>query len=394
MRSNAAMPENIKVCVFTGTRAEYGHLYWLLKDIDQNEKIELQLLVSGAHLSPEFGSTYQVIEKDGFHINEKVEMLLSSDTPLSIAKSVGLGCMGYAEAFSRMQPDCVLILGDRYEALAAAQAAFFLRIPVAHLHGGEITEGAYDDPIRHCITKLSTFHFVANESYAKRVEQLGESPNSIFCVGSVGLEHLTRSKLLTIEELSESIDFQLTADKFFLFTYHPETMSNIQASNQLKACLEAMDKFPEYKILFTYPNADDGGREIIRGIEAYIENNRERAVAVKSLGQVRYLSAVKFCSAVVGNSSSGISEVPSFKVPTINIGNRQTGRLFAPSVVTTPLDGDSIAMALNHVLTGTSYSKGQPVENPYGDGNACTKIIAELKKQLPRQQRAKKFFDF
>ena len=387
------MSEKIKVCVFTGTRAEYGHLYWLMKDLEQHESIQFQLLVSGAHLSPEFGLTYETIEKDGFRIDEKVEMLLSSDTPIGTAKSVGLGCMGYAEALSRLAPDCVLILGDRYEALAAAQAAFFLRIPIAHLHGGEVTEGAYDDPIRHCITKLSTFHFVANSTYAKRVEQLGESRESIHSVGSVGLEHLTRTELMSIEELSDDLGFSLQENKFFLFTYHPETMSTLDVSVQLQACLDAMDRFPEYQILFTYPNADDGGREVINGIEAYIEQHRDRTIAVKSLGQVRYLSAVKYCAAVFGNSSSGISEVPSFMVPTINVGHRQTGRLFARSVVNADLDCDAITDAIQSVLDGVSYTKGQPVENPYGDTNACSKVVSELLKQLPRQIGAKKFID-
>ncbi|MDN3684019.1 UDP-N-acetylglucosamine 2-epimerase [Vibrio sinaloensis] len=207
----------IKVCVFfTGTRAEYGHLYWLMKDLEQHESIQFQLLVSGAHLSPEFGLTYETIEKDGFHIDEKKwKCFYLPILPLALRKSVGLGCMGYAEALSRLAPDCVLILGDRYEALAAAQAAFFLRIPIAHLHGGEVTEGAYDDPIRHCITKLSTFHFVANSTYAKRVEQLGESRESIHSVGSVGLEHLTRTELMSIEELSEDLGFSLQEKQVF-----------------------------------------------------------------------------------------------------------------------------------------------------------------------------------
>lgn len=363
-----------KIAVFTGTRAEYGLLYWLLKDLQQDSEIELQLLVSAMHLSPEFGMTYQQIETDGFTITEKVEMLLSSDSAVGTAKSIGLGVLGFADALERMKPDVLVVLGDRFEALAVTQAAMILRIPIAHIHGGEITEGAYDDAIRHAITKLSLLHFTSTEAHRNRVIQLGEHPSRVFNVGAVGLDHLQRSKMLSLAELSASLNFKLE-QPYFLVTYHPVTLASEPAKASFENLLKALDAFPQHQIILTYPNADDGGREIIPLLEAYAKQQHSRVLATPSLGQKRYLSAVKHAAAVVGNSSSGIIEVPSFKVPTVNIGERQRGRLAAESVFSCPSNTAAIIKTLQLGLK----SDLTQVVNPYGKGKASEAILKQLK---------------
>lgn len=362
-----------KIAVFTGTRAEYGLLYWLLRDIQAHPSLELQLLVSAMHLSPEFGMTYKQIESDGFKITEKVEMLLSSDSAVGTVKSMGLGVIGFADALDRMKPDLLIILGDRFEALAAAQAAMILRVPIAHIHGGEITEGAYDDAIRHAITKLSLLHFTSTDNHRNRVIQLGEHPNRVFNVGAVGLDHLQRTELMSINKLSASLDFKL--DKpYFLVTYHAVTAASEPAKESFSNLLQALDQFPNHQVILTYPNADDGGREIIPLLEEYAAKNPERVLAIPSLGQKRYLSAVKHAQAVVGNSSSGIIEVPSFKVPTINIGERQRGRMSAKSVISCSPTTQAISKALSSGLKN-DFSK---VINPYGKGQASEAILKEV----------------
>ncbi len=363
-----------KIAVFTGTRAEYGLLYWLLKDLQQDRDIELQLLVSAMHLSPEFGMTYQQIEADGFTITEKVEMLLSSDSPVGTAKSIGLGVLGFADALERMKPDVLVVLGDRFEALAVAQAAMILRIPIAHIHGGEITEGAYDDALRHAITKLSLLHFTSTETHRNRVIQLGEHPSRVFNVGAVGLDHLQRSKLLSLAELSASLNFKLE-QPYFLVTYHPVTLASEPAKASFENLLNALDAFPQHQIILTYPNADDGGREIIPLLEAYAKKQPTRVLAIPSLGQQRYLSAVKHAAAVVGNSSSGIIEVPSFKVPTVNLGERQRGRLAADSVFSC----SSNKAAIIETLQQAFKSDLSQVVNPYGKGKTSEAILKQLK---------------
>lgn len=363
-----------KIAVFTGTRAEYGLLYWLLKDLQQDSEIELQLLVSAMHLSPEFGMTYQQIETDGFTITEKVEMLLSSDSAVGTAKSIGLGVLGFADALERMKPDVLVVLGDRFEALAVTQAAMILRIPIAHIHGGEITEGAYDDAIRHAITKLSLLHFTSTEAHRNRVIQLGEHPSRVFNVGAVGLDHLQRSKMFSLAELSASLNFKLE-QPYFLVTYHPVTLASEPAKASFENLLKALDAFPQHQIILTYPNADDGGREIIPLLEAYAQQQPSRVLAIPSLGQKRYLSAVKHAAAVVGNSSSGIIEVPSFKVPTVNIGERQRGRLAAESVFSCP---SNTAAIIETMQLGLKSDLTQVV-NPYGKGKASEAILKQLK---------------
>ena len=368
-----------KIAVFTGTRAEYGLLYWLIKDIQSDSELELQLLVSGTHLSPEFGNTYNQIENDGFTIDEKIEILLSSDTAVGVAKSMGLGVLGFTDALNRLQPDALIILGDRFEALAAVQTAMILRIPVVHLHGGEITEGAYDDAIRHAITKLSFLHCTSTEESRNRVIQLGETPSRVKNVGAIGLDHLSRSHFMTVDELSKSLSFSL-AKPFLLITYHPVTLANEDPVISFQTLLDSLDEFPECQVILTYPNADDGGRSIIPLLEDYAKTNPNRVIAIPSLGQTRYLSAVKHSAAVIGNSSSGIIEVPSFDVATINIGLRQKGRLSAKSVIHCKPNKTDIVHAITVGINKEYKSKDEVILNPYGQGDASSQIINLLKK--------------
>jgi UDP-N-acetylglucosamine 2-epimerase (non-hydrolysing) len=368
----------LNIAVFTGTRAEYGLLYWLLKDIQADPELRLQLLVSGTHLSPEFGNTYTQIEKDGFDIDEKVEMLLSSDTPVGVAKSMGLAVLGFTDALSRLAPDMLVVLGDRFEALAAAQTAMILRIPVVHIHGGEITEGAYDDAIRHAITKLSYLHCTSTPEYRQRVIQLGEAPERVKNVGAIGLDHLSRSTMMSVSALAESLGFPLSKP-FLLVTYHPVTLADEEPEASFDALLKSLDAFPAHQVILTYPNADDGGRLIIPMLEAYAAHNPKRVLAIPSLGQLRYLSAVKHAAAVIGNSSSGIIEVPSFNVPTVNIGARQKGRLSAKSVINCHPNQIAITEAITDALEGRYKKPGEIINNPYGQGDASGQIISLLK---------------
>lgn len=367
-----------KVAVFTGTRAEYGLLYWLLKDIQKDPDLILQLLVSGMHLSSEFGDTFKQIENDGFKIDEKIEILLSSNSAVGTSKSIGLGVLGFTDALSRLSPNVIIILGDRFEALAAAQTAMILRIPIIHLHGGEITEGAYDDSIRHAITKLSYLHGTATEDYRNRVIQLGESPERVKNIGAVGLEHLNRSSLMTVTELSNSLKFDLIKP-YFVVTYHPVTLGSEPPKSSFQSLLDALDGFPDYQVILTYPNADDGGRQLIPMLETYAKERAERVIAIPSLGQIRYLSAIKHAAAVIGNSSSGIIEVPAFDVPTVNIGIRQKGRLAAKSVLNAFATKDSIYKAIKLAISRSYKSKGEKIVNPYGQGNSSRKVIEMIK---------------
>lgn len=380
----------MKIAVFTGTRAEYGLLYWLLKDIQADPELTLQLLVSGMHLSPEFGETFRQIEKDGFVIDEKIEILLSSDSAVGIAKSMGLGVLGFADALSRLAPDALVILGDRFEALAAAQTAMILRIPVVHLHGGEITEGAYDDAIRHAISKLSYLHATSTEEYRQRVIQLGEAPERVFNVGAIGLDHLQRGTFLTVDGLAKSLNFPLK-QPYVVVTYHPVTLADEEPIASFNAILEALDQYPELQIILTYPNADDGGRKIIPILEHYAAKQPQRVLAIPSLGQTRYLSAIKFAAAVVGNSSSGIIEVPSFDVPTVNVGMRQRGRLAATSVLHCDATVEAIAECLEIALNRSYKGAGSGITNPYGKGNASSSVIEMLKNM--KFSAVKTFYD-
>lgn len=368
-----------KIAVFTGSRAEYGLLYWLLKDLQASERCQLQIIVSGMHLSPEFGNTWQQIVEDGFAIDARVEMLVSSDTPVGVVKSMGLGVIGFADALERLQPDILVVLGDRYEALSVVQAALIMRLPVAHLHGGEITEGAYDDSIRHAITKMAYFHFVATDQSRRRVIQMGESPERVYNVGALGLDHIKRSPKMDFEQLRDSLGFDLKKP-FLLVTYHPVTLMEEAPQDSFQEILAALDAFPKYQVILTYPNADNGGKSIIPLIESYAMRNRNRVIAVQSLGFRRYLSAVSMAAAVLGNSSSGIIEVPAFGVPTVNVGVRQQGRLAASSILHCEPTRDAIAEALKVALSEEFASFCKGVVNPYGQGDAAKAITDVLEK--------------
>ena len=366
-----------KVAVFTGTRAEYGLLHWLMKDIRASETLRLQIVVAAMHLSPEFGETWRQIEDDGFAIDAKVEMLLSSDTAVGVAKSMGLGVIGFADALARLRPDVLVVLGDRFEALAVVQTALVMRIPVAHLHGGEITEGAYDDAIRHAITKMASLHFVAAEPYRRRVIQMGEAPASVFNVGALGLDHLRRTRRLERGELARSIGFDLQPP-YLLVTCHPVTALDEDAVGGVRALLAALGSVPLHQVVFTYPNADNGGRAIIPLIEQFCREQPERAIAVASLGFERYLSVMAGAAAVVGNSSSGIIEAPAFGVPTVDIGSRQRGRLAASSVLHCAPSQEGIEKALAEALDPGFARRCRDTVNPYGQGDAAASIVRVL----------------
>jgi len=380
-----------KICVVTGTRAEYGLLYWLMKRLKNDPEVTLQIVATGMHLSPEFGLTVQQIEKDDFFINEKVEMLLSGDTPTAITKSIGLGVISFADAFNRLAPDTIVVLGDRFEIFAAAQAAMIMRIPIAHIHGGELTEGLIDDPIRHSITKMSHIHFTATEEYKKRVIQMGEQPSTVYNVGTLGLEGIKNLNLLNKEDLSKSIGFSL--NKYFLVTLHPTTLENSTAKKQIQVLLDALNEFPEYQVIFTKTNADTDGRVINQYIENYVKENSEKACVFDSLGQLRYLSAIQYCDAVIGNSSSGLLEVPFFKKPTVNIGIRQGGRLKAESIIECDFAVNNIIKAINKAVSEKFNKQIQHIELLYGEGNTSEQILNILKQVELENITIKKFYD-
>ena len=366
------------VCVITGTRADYGLLYWTLKALKEEETINLQLCATGMHLSPEFGLTYQQIEKDGFSIDYKVETLISGDTGSAIAKSIGLGVIGFADAFQQLSPDLILVLGDRYEILAAVIAAMSARIPVAHCHGGELTIGAIDDAIRHTITKMSHVHFVSTIEHKNRVLQLGEQEDNIHVVGALGLENLSKN-LISKTKFEARIGRSLQPLNFII-TYHPETLSTKTTSEQLNPLFEALDQFPNALMIFTQPNSDHEGRALNSYIKEYVNKNSNRAVFYPTLGSKAYLTALSLCDLVIGNSSSGIIEAPSFNTPTINIGNRQKGRIKAASVINTTTVTENIVRAIEKGLSWNSESISRKNLNPY-EGDQPAKDIVSIVKQ-------------
>ncbi|MDC6268313.1 UDP-N-acetylglucosamine 2-epimerase [Lysinibacillus fusiformis] len=371
-----------KICVVTGTRAEYGLLANLIKKIAQDDEFELQVVVTGMHLSPEFGNTYRKIEDDGFFINEKVEILLSTDTDTGIVKSMGLATIGFADSLARLQPDLIIILGDRFEMLAVAQAALIMKIPIAHIHGGECTFGAYDDAIRHSITKMATWHFTSTESHRKRVIQLGESPERVFNVGAIGIENIVNLKLLTKDELF--LKLELNEKKpMFLITYHPETNGQTEGIYQL---LQALEHYPDINLLFTKSNADNGGRMINEAIQEFVLNHSNGKL-YDSLGQLNYLSAVKHAEVVIGNSSSGLIEVPYLGTPTVNCGTRQEGREQPNSIFNIGLDANEIYLTIEKAREFNNV-----YEHIFGDGKVSDKILAELH-SLPSFSIKKEFYD-
>ena len=370
-----------RIGIMTGTRAEYGLLKPLMQEINKDNDLELYLIVSGMHLSPEFGMTYKEIEGDGFQINAKVEMLLSSDSPAGISKSIGLGVIGFADEFQRADLDMLILLGDRYEALSAAICAMVMRIPIAHLHGGELTEGAIDEGIRHSITKMSYLHFTSTEQYRNRVIQLGENPERVFYVGALGVENIKKINLMTKEELERSIHFEID-ENTVIVTYHPVTLENNTVEEQFLNLLEVLDRNPKIRMIFTKANADTNGRIVNELIDKYAAQNSERACAFMSLGQKRYLSALKYCRIVIGNSSSGIIEAPSFGKPIINIGDRQKGRICADSVINCGYTQQEIQQAMETALTEEFENKARNCRNPYEKENTAANIISVIKDYL------------
>lgn len=364
------------ISILTATRAEYGLLKPIIKKLVDVPMFDVRIVATGAHLSPEFGLTYKEIEADGFIIDNKIEILLSSDSPVGISKSMGLTLVSFADYFNKLKPDMLIVLGDRYESLAVSMAAMNQRIPIAHLYGGESTEGAIDESIRHAITKLSYLHFTSTEEYRAQVVQMGEDPARVFCVGAIGIENISNETLMSQLELEESISFKL--DKpYAVITFHPVTLDDNNEEEQMKALLSACRVQKNLKFIFTKANADANGRIINQLIDGYVGNN-DNAIAFASLGLVRYLSALKYCSFVMGNSSSGLIEAPSFGIPTINIGARQQGRLQAASVINCQPLFDDIVCAMRLAQSDEFKIKARKVMNPYGGGKTSNKIQKEL----------------
>lgn len=380
-----------KICVITGTRAEYGLLRWVMQGIKDDSDLTLQIIATGMHLSPEFGLTWRQIEEDGFRIDRKVEMLLSSDSPVGIAKSMGLGMIGMADALNDLRPDILVALGDRFEIFAAAAAALVARIPVAHLHGGEKTEGAFDEALRHSITKMSHLHFVAAEEYRRRVIQLGEAPDRVHLVGGLGIDNIKRLKLLDRAALEDSLDIRL-GEKSLLITFHPATLENATATDQMAELLAALSLVSDTQLIFTLPNADTDGRSLINMVNEFVARH-DNARVFTSLGQLRYLSCIAHVDGVVGNSSSGLIEVPSFKKGTINIGDRQRGRLQADSVINCTPTRQDITDALKKLYSIEFQGRLIKTKNPYGEGGASDKILEVIKNISVDGIQQKKFHD-
>lgn len=383
---------NRKICVVTGTRAEYGLLHWVMAGIRETPGLELQIVATGMHLAPEFGLTYREIEADGFRIDAKVEMLVSSDSPVGIAKSIGLGTIGFADTFARLNPDVVLVLGDRFEIFAAAQAAFVAGICVAHISGGEVTEGALDDSFRHCVTKMARYHFVAADAYRERVIQLGEQPDSVFNVGDPGLDNIARLPLLDFETLCAESGLRVTTP-YLLVTFHPTTSDGPDSEQGMQVLLDALDTFPDHHVLFTKANADAGGRTLNAMVDEYASRRGDRVATATSLGRLKYLSAMKHCAAVVGNSSSGIVEAPAMGIPTVNIGSRQHGRLKADSVLDCASDPESIVKAIARAVTPAFAQTASKTVSLYGNCDASVQIVARLATLDVGRWHAKRFFD-
>lgn len=379
-----------RICVVTGSRAEYGLLFWVMKAVAEHSALELQIVATGMHLSPEFGLTYRQIEADGFRVDAKVEMLLSADTPTAVAKSVGLGMIGFADAYAQLSPDVVVVLGDRFEILAATQSAALARIPIAHIHGGETSEGAVDESIRHAVTKFSSWHFVAAEAYRKRVVQMGEHPERVFNIGAPGLDNLARLPLLTREELETELEMSL-GSPLLLVTYHPATLGDMPPAEAVDRLLAALERFPQATVVFTYPNADAGGREIIGRLRDFEARHPGKVKGFTSLGQLRYLSLLVMADVVVGNSSSALIEAPVARTATVDVGPRQRGRLKAASVLEAPEDTESIAEKIAQALSLEFQASLNQVESLYGLGGASQRIVDKL--ACLGAIEAKSFFD-
>lgn len=365
-----------KICVVTGTRAEYGLLSRLMRMIDDSQDTHLQVIATNMHLSPKYGNTYREIEQDGFHIDCKIPIIKDDDidNAMTTVKSMATALSGFADAYNDLKPDIVVLLGDRYEILAAAEAALIERIPIAHIHGGEVTEGAYDDAIRHSITKMSQLHFTSTEEYRKRVIQLGEQPERVFNVGALGVENIKKMPLVGKEEIEEEIGFQIDS-KTILVTYHPVTLGIRTAKEDIDDFISALEERKDLRVIFTMPNSDTGGQFIVDAINRFVSENHDRAKAFKSLGAIRYLSVMKQVAAVVGNSSSGLLEAPSFGIPTLNIGDRQKGRIAAESVLNCETDKKSILSGIDQVLSFEFKMKAEQTVNPYEKSGTAKEIF-------------------
>jgi len=378
-----------KICVVTGTRAEYGLLYWLMKEIDADTALDLQIIATGMHLFEEFGNTYQQIEKDGFSIDKKVDISLLSDSKLAISKSMGIGITECSKAFADLRPDLLVVLGDRFEIFSAVSAAMIAKIPVAHLHGGEATEGAFDEYIRHSITKMSHLHFAATDEYRNRIIQLGECPSRVFNVGGLGIDNINKLQLLSKSDFVNIINFEL-GQKNILVTFHPVTLENSTSGTQFQALLDSISELKNTKIIFTKANSDTDGRIINSMIDNYVAKHNN-TIAFASMGQLNYLSALQFMNAIVGNSSSGLLEAPSFKIATIDIGERQKGRIKADSVISCSPTQESISSAFYKSYSEDFQNIVDNTKNPYGSGGA-SKIVVDIIKGFDLNGILKKTF--
>jgi len=381
-----------KICVISGSRADYGLLYWTMLKLKDSKNFELQICVTGMHLSNEFGLTYKNIEKDGFRIDFKIETLISGDTGASVSKSIGLGVIGFTDAFEKLKPDLVLVLGDRFEIFSAVTAAMALRIPIAHCHGGELSLGAIDDAIRHSITKMSHVHFVSTEDYYRRVVQLGEDKKRAFVVGALGIESLKKNKFKSKIQLEKELEIKFL-NQIFLITFHPETLNKKSNARNFSEILEAVDKFKNTTLIFTEPNADSEGRLLIDMIDEYVKKNSGKAFSFKSLGQVYYPSIMDKVDVVIGNSSSGLIEAPFFKVPTINIGDRQKGRICGETVINCKSDNILIYESIKKGLSKDFMNSIKKSKNPYGNSNSSEKILEILKRMNLKKIINKPFVD-
>jgi len=384
------MANSRTVCVVTGTRAEYSLLSGLMKEIEENDGLVLQVVATGAHLSPEFGLTFREIENDGFSIDKKIEVLMSSDSEVGVGKSMGTTMLGFSEALSELKPDILVVLGDRYEIFSVVATAAVLRIPVAHLHGGEVTIGAVDESFRHSITKMSHLHFTSTDEYRRRVIQLGESPDRVFNTGAIGVDNINSKSLLTREKFEDSIGFSL-GNRNLLVTFHPVTLESNTAKEQFNILLSVLDELEDTHIVFTKANADADGRVINAAIDEYVLNNSKKCRSFDSLGMLRYLSAMQFMDAVVGNSSSGLIEVPSFRIGTINIGDRQKGRIKASSVIDCAPEIKDMRKAFDELYSKEFQVKLKKVKNPYGNGGVAKKVV-KIIREYPLGNILKKTF--
>ena len=380
-----------KICFVTGTRAEYGLLSRLMRLVKEDKDLQLQVIATNMHLMPEYGETYKEIEKDGFTIDKKVYMHKPSDDAYGIISSMAEEMQGMNDALSGLKPDILVLLGDRYEILVAAQVALIHRIPIAHIHGGEVTEGAFDDAIRHSVTKMSSLHFTSCEEYRHRVIQMGEQPSRVFDVGSLGVENIKAVPLMTKDELEASLDFKIDTQTI-LVTYHPVTLGGDPAKD-IREFLNALDQFIDLKVIFTMPNSDTGRDAIALAVENYVQKHSNSAKAYTSLGLKRYLSTLQFVKAAVGNSSSGIIEVPSFGIPTLNIGDRQKGRLASKSVVNCGTSKDEVIAGLKLCLSEEMQKAAKTYENPYAKPDTANLIYQELKNVELAGLNLKTFYD-